>query len=135
MSLASAISQLVEIANDINGVKRAYSDPPESISEFPAAIVYAGRGTLEGISSGLARHLHTIRIDILSSRQQLPQAISEAKGWPDALMTGLRADETLSGSVSAIVWPVNYEATAIPYNALTHYGMRFEVTVKIMEAV
>lgn len=135
MSLTAAITQLVTIAGNISGVARAYSDPPESISEFPAAIVYAGRGTLEGISSGLSRHLHTIRIDILSSRQQLPQAISEAKGWPDALMTGLRANEQLSGAVSAIVWPVVYEATVLPYSNLTHYGIRFEVTVKIMEAV
>ena len=135
MSLSAAITQLVTVAGNISGVSRAYSDPPESISQFPAALVYAGRGTLEGISGGMSRHLHTIRVDILSSRQNLPQSVSESKGWPDALMAGLRADETLSGAVSAIVWPVTYEATAIPYNALTHYGMRFEVTVKIMEAV
>lgn len=135
MSLAAAITSLVTIAGNISGVKKAYSDPPESISQFPAAIVYAGRGTLEGISSGLSRHLHTIRIDILSSRQTLPQAIAEAKTWPDALMSGLRADETLGSAVSAINWPVNYEALAMPYNNLTHYGIRFDVTVKIMERV
>ena len=135
MSLSAAIGRLVTVASGISGVKRAYSQPPESISEFPAAIVYASRGTLEGISSGLSRHLHTIRIDILSSRQQLPQAVAESEGWPDALMTGLRADETLNSTVSAIVWPVIYEATAMQYNAVTHYGLRFDVTVKIMEAV
>jgi hypothetical protein len=74
-------------------------------------------------------------VDVLSSRQNLPQSVSESKAWPDALMAGLRADETLGGAVSAIVWPVLYEATAIQYNSLTHYGIRFEVTVKIMEAV
>lgn len=135
MSLTAAVTNLTTVVSAISGVRRAYSQPPESISEFPAAIVYASRGTLEGISSGLSRHLHTIRIDILSSRQQLPQAVAEAEGWPDALMSGLRAGETLSGAVSAIVWPVTYEATAMPYNAVTHYGIRFEVTVKIMEAI
>lgn len=135
MSLSAAITSLVTIAGNISGVKKAYSDPPESISQFPAAIVYAGRGTLEGVSNGLSRHLHTIRIDMLSSRQNLPQAVAEAKAWPDALMSGLRADETLGSTVSAIAWPVNYEALAMPYNNLTHYGIRFEVTVKIMESV
>lgn len=135
MSLTSAITSLVTIAGNISGVKKAYSDPPESISQFPAAIVYAGRGTLGGVSGGLSKNLHTIRIDILSSRQNLPQAVSEAKTWPDALMVGLRANETLGVSGAAIVWPVNYEAIAMPYNNLTHYGIRFEVTVKIMESV
>lgn len=135
MSLSAAITQLVTVAGNVSGVVRAYSDPPESISEFPAALVYANNGTLEGISNGLSRNLHTIRIDVLSSRQQLPQAVNEAKAWPDSLQARLRADETLSGTVSGIVWPVAYEAIALQYNNLTHYGMRFAVTVKIMEAV
>lgn len=135
MSLSAAITSLVTIAGNISGVKKAYSDPPESISQFPAALVYAGRGTLGGVSNALSMNLHTIRVDILSSRQNLPQSVSESKAWPDALLAGLRANETLSVTGATVVWPVNYEALAMPYNSLTHYGMRFEVTVKIMEAV
>ncbi len=135
MSLSAAITALVTVAGGVSGVVRVYTDPPESISEFPAALVYAERGTLEGISSGLSRNIHQVRIDILSERTQLPQAVNEAKAWPDSVQSRLRADETLGGAVSAIVWPVTYEAIAMQYNALTHYGMRFVVPVKIMEAV
>ncbi len=135
MSLTAAITALATVAGGVSGVVRAYSDPPESISEFPAALVYVDSGTLEGVSSGLSRNLHTIRIDILSSRQQLPQAVSEARVWPDSVLFRLRADETLGGAISGIVWPVRYTALALQYNNLTHYGLRFEVPVKIMEAV
>jgi len=135
MSLAAAVTALVTVAGGGSGVVRAYSDPPESISEFPAALIYAQSGTLEGVSRGLSRNMHQVRIDILSERTQLPQAVNEAKAWPDSLLGRLRADETLGGAVSGIVWPVTYEAIAMQYNALTHYGMRFVVPVKIMEAV
>lgn len=135
MSLSSAITQLVSVAGSLSGISRAYSDPPESISDFPAAVVYAERGTLTQVSDGLGRNLHTIRIDLYTSRQQLPEAVNSSRGWPDALHSALAADETLNGTVSAIVWPVTYQAIAAQYNNLVHYGMRFEVTVKIMEAV
>lgn len=135
MSLTAAISALVTVAGTVSGVVRAYADPPESISEFPSALVYAQSGTLEAVSSGLSRNLHAIRVDVLSSRQQLQQAVAESRDWPDSLLTQLRADETLGGVVSGIVWPVTYEAMSMTYNNLTHYGLRFVVTVKIMEAV
>lgn len=135
MSLTAAITALVTVAGQVSGVAKAYDDPPESIQVFPAAIVYTAAGEMTGVSSGLSRNIHQIRIDILSSRQQLQQAVSESRAWPDSLLTRLRADETLGGTVNAIVYPVVYESLSMQYNNLTHYGLRFTVPVKIMEAV
>lgn len=131
MTLTAALTAISTLAGNVSGVARAYADPPESISEFPAAVVYAERGTLSAQSHGVKLHLHTIRLDMYAERTQLPEAVNTARAWPEAVYAALVADETLSGSVAAIVWPVTYQSVAMQYNSLTHYGLRFEIPVKI----
>ena len=80
MSLTAAVTALTTIAGGLSGVNRVYTDPPESINEFPAAIVYAAHGQLNSASAGLGRNLHVIRIDIHASRTQLPQSVAAARG-------------------------------------------------------
>jgi hypothetical protein len=135
MALSPVIDALVTVAGNLSGIVRAYADPPESISEFPAAVVYAQRGALGTASAGMGRNLHTIRIDLYTSRTQLPEAVNSARAWPDVLHAALADAPTLGVSGCTIDWPVTYEAIAAQYNNLTHYGLRFEVTVKIVEAL
>lgn len=135
MSLENVVAALVTAAGGMTGITRAYADPPESISEFPAAIVYAYRGELSVASYGVGKSLHTVVVEIHHSRQVAPQAINDAKVWPDRLLAALYADQTLGGAVDGIVWPVTYRATPIRYANEVHYGVRFEVTVKTMETL
>ena len=135
MGLEAVIRALVSAAGGMTGITRAYDDPPESISEFPAVVVYAHRGQLSVPSSGTGKGLHTVVVEVHHSRQVLPQAINEAKVWPGRFLSALHDDLTLGGSVSGVVWPVVYRATPIRYATEVHYGVRFEVTVKTMEAL
>jgi len=135
MNLTQAISALVTVASGLSGIVRAYDDPPESISEFPCAMVYAEAGILNAEGTNLGRGTHTIRIDLYASRTQLPQAVNTSRGWPDALHSALATNERLGGSASIIEWPVRYQAVSMQYNNLTHYGMRFEVTVNLFGGV
>ena len=135
MSLTAAIDGLRVALAAMDDIERIYDDPPEGVNDFPALMVYSRSGELSGISSGLSRNLHTLVVDVYESREILPAAIDRSKRWPDAVMAVLRADETLGGSVDAIVWPVRYRSTPMMYGKTTLYGVRFEVTVKIMESV
>lgn len=134
MSLETAITGLRDALANLEDLERMYDDPPEGLSDFPAAMVYSRSGELTGISAGLSRNLHTLIVDIYESREVLPSAIHSAKRWPDRVMAALRADEQLGGAVSAIVWPVRYRSGPMAYGRATHYGVRFEVTVKVMGA-
>lgn len=132
MSLEGAVDGLREALAGLTGLGRAYEDPPEGLNDFPALMVYSRSGELTGISAGLSRNLHTLIVDIYESREVLPAAIHRSKRWPDLVMATLRLDETLGGSTSAIVWPVRYRSGPMTYGKATHYGVRFEVTVKVM---
>ena len=132
MGLEAAIDGLRTAASTMADLARTYTDPPESISEFPAVIAYSRDGQMEAQSAGLDKALHTIVVEVHESRQVLPDAVDRAKRWPDRFMAALRADETLGGSVTAIVWPVTYRSGPLVYGKETHYGVQFRVTVKVM---
>lgn len=136
MSLSTVIANLNTLLGTISGIQRVYSDPPESISEFPAAMSYIKSGEMTLMSAGLARSLHTLAVDIYHARQVLPQAVNEAKVWPGLLLAALAADQTLGGSVATINWPIRYTAGALRYGGQhVYYGVRFEIQVKMMEAI
>lgn len=132
MSLSSAIGGVRTMLGNVSGLTRVYTDPPESISEFPAAIVYSREGEYHGSAAG-GHSLHTIIIEIYHARQHLPQAVDEAKQWPGKIYTAVAADITLGGTVSHVVYPLRYRSMPLRYNESTHFGVRFELTAKINE--
>lgn len=126
MTLANVVDGLVTALSGMTGLERAYADPPESLNEFPCLIAYAGSGTLEAMSAGLGKHLHTVIVEVHHSRQIVQDAINQAQVWPDLVYSALRSSSLM------VVWPATYEALPLPYNQETHYGVRFRVTVKDM---
>lgn len=129
MTLATVVDGLVTTLGAMTGIERAYADPPESLNEFPCLIAFAGSGTLEVVSAGLGKNLHTVIVEIHHSRQIIQEAIDGAKVWPDLVLAALY------GSSHQVVYPVTYEALPLPYNQETHYGVRLRVTVKDMVVV
>ena len=132
MTVERIVDELVSLLETVEGLKRVYADPPEAISEFPSAIVYVASGTMEFLATG-GHSLHSVVVEIYHGRQVLPQAVDEAKVWPDRIFAALKSDQHLNGAASHIVWPFQYRASALRYGTLVHYGMRFEVTYKVNE--
>lgn len=132
MSLDAAIDGLRAAVETMPGLTRVYTDPPESLNEFPCAFVVSESGEMSDTSAG-GYSLHTLVVEIFHGRTVLAQAVDGAKVWPDRMFTAIRADPTLGGSVSHVRWPITYNAGALGYNSMTHYGMRFKVTVKVNE--
>ena len=132
MSLDAAIDGLRAVVETMPGLTRVYTDPPESLNEFPCAFVVSDSGEMSDSGAG-GYSLHTLVVEIFHGRTVLAQAVDGAKVWPDRVFAAIRADPTLGGSVSHVRWPVTYRAGALGYNSMTHYGMRFNVTVKVNE--
>lgn len=139
MSLDAAIDGLRTRLATMTGLTRTYADPPESISEFPSLIVYGTGGVMYYTASG-GYSLHRLVADIYLARQYLPETVDAAKPWPDRAFAVLKADQTLVGAVSHIVWDttggqgLNYRFLPLQYNTTTLFGVRIEVTVKVNES-
>lgn len=126
MSLDATIDKLRAHTAALTGMARVYTDPPDSMQEFPCAIVFANRGTYELNAAG-GRAYHNVVVEIHHSRQVLPQAVDEAKVWPDRMYARLAAATDLD-----INGPIAYRAGAMTYgSADPHYGVRFEVSCKV----
>lgn len=127
MSLATVVDAVATHVQALTGMKRVYADPPDSMSEFPCAIVYAQSGEMgHRIGKGLcASGEHVIVVEIHHARQVLPQAVAASQVWPDLLFTQLQGSSTLN-----VLYPVRYVAGALEYGKEVHYGVRFEITVR-----
>ncbi len=127
--IETAINEFRNAIATVPGLKRVYTDPPESISEFPCAVVYLKSGEM----TENAPCFHDFVADIYHAREMLPQAVNDAKVWSDRVFTALKANFRLNNSIEHIVYPIRYEASGLQYNAVTHYGVRFRVRVKIFD--
>jgi len=132
MTLATAIDGLRTAVETMAGLSRVYTDPPASLSEFPCAFVVASNGEMSDTGAG-GLAFHTIAVEIYQAPNITAQAVDGAKVWPDRMLAALKADPLLGGKVTHIRWPIIYRALGLQYNNVTHYGMRFEVTVKVIE--
>ena len=133
MSLDGAIDGLRTVLSAMSGLSRTYADPPDSISQFPALIVYAREGEMSVASAGFGRSIHTLWADVVIGLQVMPLAIDSAKPYPDRAFALLRANQTLSGAVEHIIWPIRHRIIPVQYNNTVHLVCRIEVKVKINE--
>jgi len=132
MSLDAAIDGVRAAVAGMAGLTRVYDDPPASLSEFPCAFVVAASGEVSDSGAG-GIAFHAIAVEIYQGPNVTAQAVDGAKVWPDRVFAALRADQTLGGKVTHIRWPITYQALGLQYNNAIHYGMRFVVTVKVIE--
>lgn len=131
--LRDALTELNTVLGAMPEIVRWYDDPPESLNEFPCGLSYAESGELTA-QGDWCKALHTVQVVIYHNRQVLPTAIDEAKMWPYRVMTALRANQTLSGKIAAIVWPLTYRCQPLRYGTALHYGVTFAVVLKIHAA-
>lgn len=132
MTLEAAVNAMVVAVRTLDGLKKMYDNPPESLSEFPCGIAYIDSG--EYIAGPVSHGNHIITVDIYESRSILPQSVDRAKGWPDKMRTLLAANLTLTGAASHIGSAnrfFSYRAMPMQYNDMLYYGVRFQIPVKV----
>ena len=129
--LEDAVAALGDALEGMTGLTRWYDEPPESLSEFPCGMAFVVSGEITAVSDGFDRGLHTLRIAIYLARAVLPEAVGAAKVWPYLIHNALKADQTLAGTVKAIVWPLSYRSGPMVYGSETLFGVAADVVLKI----
>lgn len=132
MTLEAAVNAMVVAVRTLDGLKKMYNDPPESLSEFPCGLAYIDSG--EYIAGPSSHGNHIIIVDIYESRSILPQSVDRAKQWPDKMQALLAANLTLTGTASHVGNRdrfFSYRAMAMQYNDMIYYGVRFTIPVKV----
>lgn len=127
MSVASAVAAVVTHVDNLTGLNRVYSAPPDSLNQFPCAVVYARSAEMGNrIGKGVCdASLITVIVEVHHSRQILPAAVAASLVWPDLLFAELQTSSTLD-----VMYPLTWTAGLLKYAAEDHYGIRFEITVR-----
>ena len=130
MTIATAVAGLNTALDTIAGLT-VHSDPPEFLTAFPCSLCYLESGEMSVVSGGLDSSLHVLNVDIVLGENDLPTVVNGAKSWPEAVLAILKADPTLGGTISHIVYPVRYQVGSLEYGVSEHYGVHFRVTIKM----
>ena len=129
---ATLITNLGAIVATIPQIKRVYADPPDSISEFPCAMIYTVGGDMEAQGVGHFRVFHNLELDIYSNMNVTAEAIAEARIWPGLLFPLLAADMTLSAAAASTDGVISYVSGPMPYGTDMHYGVKFSIRYKMI---
>lgn len=133
MTVKVAINGLNAVMKTITGLK-VYDNPPESINQFPSSITYIRDGEMTDTASG-GFSLHTLIAEIYIARQMLPQAVDDAKEWPDLVFAAVKANITWNNTISHVVQPMRYRAGPMRYGGAEAimYGLQFTIQIKVNE--
>jgi len=133
MTITTAIANIQSKLGAL-GVKVAPSTVPEAANVFPFGVSYLSTGHLDLESAGWGRNFHTIFSEIHVSRNLLGPAINTAMSYIEPFFLSLIADPTLGSTVSNLV-DVRYKFGRLEWGGVETIGVRFEIDVKIMQAV
>ncbi len=133
-TITNAITGMRAILAGVAGLT-VPSSLPSTITVYPVAIVYARKGEVDQAMADTYRGMHTLHVDLLHSRTASPEAIESIAQWPDAFAAAFAASPNLNGYVVTIVSPWTYDIAEMQYVGTSHFGIRFEVTVKCLANV
>ena len=133
MGFTESKAAVIEILGNMAGITDAYGKPPISVgvNMFPFVIGYPFEGELQPMSSGWNKGLHTMVAEVHQSSKVVPDALVAVEVWPERVLEALVADTTLAALNTSVVWPLVYKAGPLEYGKSVHYGVRFEITLKI----
>lgn len=130
MSVEEAIGKIQAHWLAVTGIKEAPAAPPESLSNYPFVITYERSGSFESHAASFGDELVTIRSEVHVGGTLLAMTIVKAMAFRDLFLKRLRADPTLSGTVSTIN-DISWVFGQLTYAGIDDIGYRFEIGVKV----
>jgi hypothetical protein len=133
MGFTDSKAAVMTILSGIAGITNVYAAPPINVSPemFPFFIGYPFEGEMTAVSHGFTKGLHKMVAELHQSSKVVPQALVAVEVWPERMLAALAADTTLAALNTHVVWPLVYKAGPLEYGKNVHYGMRFEITLKV----
>lgn len=136
--IADAIKRILELDS---GIKRVFSDPPESVSAYPTAIVLEVNGeSSRSAFGGLWEATIKARVWILvAPRQHLPHAIRMSRPWVSKVLRLFQERDELAptdvdepiGEVIGLEW----KEGNLEYAGIQHSGIELTVTARVDQQV
>ena len=135
---ADAVAYVASVLGALSPLVGAAVNPPESINQFPFAVVWVGPGTSDVESDGWLITLDELVIQIHAARSILPSAVALLTPLFDSVPVALfknpttgATDPTLGGTVVTIRGPITHSGIAtLEWASEKHLGVEFRVPVK-----
>ena len=119
----------------ITSLQRVYApnELPESINEFPAAVVMH-TGTNYGVTMGGACDRHDFTVKVFVTNQDQPSAFAKildytARTGSDSVVAAIRADTTLNSSASDVTVMTNAGQGVITRGGIQYLGTEWTLEV------
>ena len=114
-------------------LKAAPAYPIEDATALPMAIACLTSGTASPDNASTARILPTVRVDFHFSRVSLKNAYTQADAVAQEYSQRLCGDPTLNGTVSTIVFPVNFTVSPAQWDKITTQMLSFTIPLKLLK--
>lgn len=136
MTIETAVVNVARLVRGLEDMKGSPDLPPEKMSDFPFAVTILESGqSVEGtgIGSILTYEEHVIRVEIHAARKNLPTDIQKILPYWSRLVTALKADPDLGGSVDFVKDLSHNGVQGLSWGSEqnNHIGIAFLITVAI----
>lgn len=133
MDITNALTRIQAIWKDVEGVRAAPNEPPETPEPFPIAITYERSGELDpanSFSDTWGEQTGVIWSELHIQRGNLPLGVRAALTYRDPFLRALLADPDLNDKVM-IIDSVKWTFQPMKWGGIDTIGYRFEISVQL----
>ena len=135
-SIDDACKEIQNIVSAVSGIEFAPDYPPDQVNRFPAAIVFAGSGTVTKEGAGAIRGLHQITLELHYQAKNRARAVAALNPLARLIYRALMDDDNFSlNSTVDTINSIDYEFGPLGYDSTDTIGYTFSIDVKIIEVL
>jgi len=135
MAIQDAIAWIQGQAATVTGIQQAPTIPNDNAANTTWCIAYPESGEFSTVAADDGRDFHNVRIEILTYRNDLFQAMRRLSGLPEALAHKIMGDPTMGGTVSTYD-TITYQFAASEWAGVPVVGYILTVTrIKLITSV
>ncbi len=113
-------------------LRAAPNYPLEDAAALPIAIAHLSLGTVSPDNATTARILPTVQVDFHFSRVSMKNAYTQIDAVAQDFSQRLCGDPSLNGTISTIVFPVEFSVTPAQWDKVTTQMLSFVIQIKIL---
>ena len=130
MSYADAKAEIVTILEGIDGIKRVYPNPPNTLQDLPCFIIYPA-GVEPDDRPNWPVDLYSVLMRLAAHDSDWDQAAAVIEAKRQLVVTTFRSNKQLGGFATVISGPRADPAVQFPYGDRAYLGMDFTLTIRI----
>lgn len=130
LAIEDAVEEVRTLLDEIDGLYVPAGHPPDSITQYPFAIISPGVGEWTGGLGNQKNAVHTISIEIHQGRTDLPRDITAVIDYGEDVANKLLANQTLNSTVNGIE-TIRYVFGPLGYGSTQTIGWDIELDVVI----